>query len=116
MLTLAGFSLEIGNRFPKMQTGPKIEKVDAAELAVAVLGWLANEPDMLSRFLALSGLGPHDLRSAMQDTGFHAGLLDFVMNDEPSLMAFCAVSGYKPEQVAAAWARISGPGLDSGQY
>jgi hypothetical protein len=31
-------------------------------------------------------------------------------------MAFCAVSGYKPEQVAAAWARISGPGLDSGQY
>ncbi len=99
-----------------MQSGLKIEKVDPAELAVAVLQWLAEEPDMLSRFLALSGLGPHDLRSAMSDTGFHAGLLDFVMQHEPSLVAFAEKSGYSPEQIAAAWHRISGPGLDSGQY
>ena len=99
-----------------MQPGLKLETVDPSEIAVAILGWLANEPDMLSRFLALSGLGPHDLRSAMQDVGFHAGLLDFVMQHEPSLIAFCEVSGYKPEQVAAAWNRLSGPGLDSGQY
>ncbi len=30
----------------------------AEETAVAVLGWLANEPDMLSRFLALSACSP----------------------------------------------------------
>lgn len=99
-----------------MQPGPKLETVDPSEIAVAILGWLANEPDMLSRFLALSGLGPQDLRGAMQDAGFHAGLLDFVMQHEPSLVAFCEASGYKPEQVAHAWNRVSGPGLDSGQY
>lgn len=99
-----------------MHPVPKIEKVDVSELAVAILGWLAGEPDMLSRFLALSGLGPHDLRSAMGDTGFHAGLLDFIMQHEPSLIAFSNASGYSPEQIAAAWNRISGPGLDSGQY
>ncbi|MBB4066704.1 DUF3572 domain-containing protein [Gellertiella hungarica] len=99
-----------------MQSGLKIDKVDPAELAVAILGWLANEPDMLSRFLALSGLGPHDLRPAMADPGFHAGLLDFIMQHEPTLVAFAAASGYTPEQIADAWHRISGPGLDSGQY
>lgn len=99
-----------------MQSGLKIAKVDPAELAVAILQWLAEEPDMLSRFLALSGLGPHDLRSAMADTGFHAGLLDFIMQHEPTLVAFAEKSGYSPEQIADAWNRISGPGLDSGQY
>lgn len=99
-----------------MQPDLKTVYVDPSEIAVAILEWLANEPDMLSRFLALSGLAPHDLRAAMADVGFHAGLLDFVMQHEPSLMAFSAVSGFKPEQIAAAWARISGPGLDSGQY
>ena len=98
-----------------MQPVPKIEKVEPSELAIAILEWLANEPDMLSRFLALSGLSPHDLRSAMNDTGFHAGLLDFIMQHEPSLVAFAASSGYSPEQIAAAWNRISGPGLSSGE-
>lgn len=88
---------------------------DPDEIAIAILGWLANEPDMLSRFLSLSGLGPHDLRAAIRDSGFHAGLLDFVMQHEPSLIAFAEASGYEPERVAAAWARLSGPGLDSGQ-
>lgn len=99
-----------------MQRGPKIEKLDPAELAAGVLQWLAEEPDMLSRFLALSGLGPHDLRAAMSDPGFHAGLLDFIMQHEPSLVAFATKSGYSPEQISDAWNRISGPGLDSGQY
>lgn len=99
---------------PKIDT--RLEKVEPAELAVAILGWLANEPDMLSRFLALSGLGPQDLRAAMDDSGFHAGLLDFIMQHEPSLIAFSTASGYSPEQVSAAWHRVSGPGMDSGQY
>lgn len=95
--------------------GPGTDSGDPADIATAILGWLANEPDMLSRFLSLSGLGPHDLRAAMADPGFHAGLLDFLMQHEPSLIAFGEASGYQPEQVASAWARLSGPGLDSGQ-
>ncbi|WP_410839149.1 DUF3572 family protein, partial [Paraburkholderia sp. SIMBA_030] len=31
---------------------------DPHETAIAVLGWLANEPDMFSRFLALTGIEP----------------------------------------------------------
>ena len=34
---------------------------DAEETAVAVLGWLAGQPELMSRFLALSGLSADGL-------------------------------------------------------
>lgn len=88
----------------------------AEETAVAVLGWLANEPDMLSRFLALSGLQPGQLRQAVGDSGFLAGMLEFLMQHEPTLMAFCSATGTKPETVVAAYHQYVRPGLDSGEY
>ncbi|WP_077547186.1 DUF3572 domain-containing protein [Pseudorhizobium flavum] len=102
-----------------MRNDPKNVPVgrDAAEqTAVAVLGWLASEPDMLGRFLALTGLEAGQLRQAVDDPDFLAGMLDFVMAHEPTLLAFCEASGTKPEAVAAAWRHFSKPGLDSGQY
>ncbi|MCJ8508377.1 DUF3572 domain-containing protein [Rhizobium lemnae] len=86
------------------------------ETAAAVLQWLANEPDMLGRFLALSGVQPMQLRSALNDPGFLAGLLDFVISHEPTLLEFCKVSEWKPEDVVAAWRHYSGPELESGHY
>ncbi len=94
------------------RTAPK----DSHEIAVAILGWLASEPDMLARFLALTGLQPNMLRQSVNDPGFLAGLTDFVMSHEPDLMAFCEATDTKPEDVAAAWHQFSGPGLGSGEY
>ncbi|WP_105437406.1 DUF3572 domain-containing protein [Neorhizobium sp. T25_13] len=88
----------------------------AEETAGAILGWLANEPDMLGRFLALSGVQPNQLRNAVNDPGFLAGMIDFLMGHEPTLLAFCEATGTKPETVAAAWQQYSGPGLGSGDY
>lgn len=98
---------------PKKQRSPEPQ---AAETAAAVLGWIAGEPDILSRFLALSGLDPQNLRHIATDPGFLGGVLDFIMSHEPDLMRFCETSGMKPEDVAAAWRKLSGPGLDSGEY
>ncbi|HCV70439.1 MAG TPA: DUF3572 domain-containing protein [Agrobacterium sp.] len=89
---------------------------DPQETAAAILGWLANEPEMLGRFLALSGLQANMLRHAAHDPGFLAGLTDFLTSHEPDLMAFCAATDTSPETVAAAWHHFSGPGLDSGEY
>jgi Protein of unknown function (DUF3572) len=96
-----------------MGKSPPLPKPD--ETAAALLQWLAGEPDMLSRFLALSGLQVNQLRSAINDPGFLAGLIDFVMAHEPTLMAFCEACDWKPEAVVAAWHHYSSPGLDSGQ-
>ncbi len=95
---------------------PKTSAANPQETAIAVLGWLANEPDMFGRFLALTGVEPAQVRSAVNDPGFLAGMLDFLMNHEPTLMAFCEATGTPPEAVAAASAHFSPPGLSSGEY
>jgi hypothetical protein len=86
---------------------------DPHETAIAVLGWLAGEPDMFSRFMALTGIEPRQLREAVNDRAFLSGMLDFLMNHEPSLMAFCEASGRSPETVIAASTHFSSPASDS---
>lgn len=95
---------------------PKGSDVDPQEIAIAVLGWLANEPDMFGRFLALSGMEPSQLRHVAGDPAFLGGMLDFLTAHEPSLMAFCATTGTAPEAVMTASAHFSSPGLGSGEY
>ena len=82
---------------------------DAEAVAVAILGWLAGEPELLSRFLALTGVAPAGVRGAMDDPGFRAGLLDFLMSHEPTLLAFSAATGIAPQAVVEAHAILSGP-------
>lgn len=86
----------------------------ADETAIAVLAWIANEPDLLGRFFALTGTDPSTLRSSAADPGFLAGVLDFVMDHEPTLMAFCAATDTKPETVVRAHAVLAGPRGDTG--
>jgi hypothetical protein len=86
-----------------------ISRKDGEELGVAALGFLAAEPDRLSRFLGLSGLGPHNLRAAAADPGFLSAVLDYLLADEPLLIAFAAGEGLAPERVASARRAMDGP-------
>ena len=88
---------------------------DAETTAVAILGWLAGEPDLLSRFLALTGVSPVEVRNAVNDPGFLAGLVDFLMSHEPTLLAFSEATGIRPEAVVHAHAVLSGPN-DGGDF
>lgn len=81
----------------------------AEETAISILAWLANEPELLGRFLALTGTDPTSLRHAAADPGFLAGVVDFLMGHEPTLISFCEATGTKPEQVVRAHAALSGP-------
>jgi hypothetical protein len=82
---------------------------DAEATATAILGWLAGEPELLSRFLALTGVAPSEVRDAIEDPGFLAGLVDFLMGHEPTLLAFSAATGVLPEAVVRAHEILSGP-------
>ncbi|MCJ7994638.1 DUF3572 domain-containing protein [Rhizobium cremeum] len=90
--------------------------VPAEETAVSVLTWLAGEPDMFGRFLALSGTRPDQLRQSIKDPAFLAGMLDFLMAHEPTLLAFCEATGTAPEDVVRASQHYTGPTLGSGEY
>lgn len=81
----------------------------AEETAIDILGWLANEPDLLGRFLALTGTEISSLRHSAGDPGFLAGVVDFLMGHEPTLLAFCDATGTSPQDVVYAHAVLSGP-------
>ncbi|WP_394689821.1 DUF3572 domain-containing protein [Hoeflea sp.] len=83
---------------------------DAEDTAIAVLVWLAGEPELMGRFLALTGLEANNLRDAAQEPGFLAGVLGFLMSHEPTLMDFCAATDTKPETVTRAFQALVGAG------
>lgn len=91
-----------------MQSQKDTTGQDAEVLSIAILSWLASEPELLSRFLALTGVDPSDLRAAAGNRGFLAALVEFLMGHEPTLMAFCEATGTKPEQVVRAHASFGG--------
>jgi hypothetical protein len=89
-----------------------ISREGAESLAVAALGFLAQEPDRLGRFLATTGIGPEMIRKAAADPGFLVGVLDFVASDEPLLLAFAQHADVDPRMVERAQALLGGHGLE----
>jgi hypothetical protein len=82
---------------------------DAAEaLAVEALGFVAADTELLQRFLALTGIEAADIRAAARQRGFLAGVLGFVAAHEPTLVAFAAAAGRKPDAVLAAMRALPG--------
>jgi hypothetical protein len=57
----------------------------AASLAIVALGYLAVNAEHLERFLALTGIGPDEIRKAAAQPGFLAGVLDYVAGNEALL-------------------------------
>ena len=86
---------------------------EAESLAARALQFLADEPRLLARFLAVSGVAPREVRRAAAEPGFLAGVLDFLLAHEPDLMAFAAASGCPPAEIVKARAAL-GP-VESGQ-
>ena len=92
--------------FPKGGAKSRTTAPEAEVLAVAALEYLAAEPDRLSRFLDISGLGPQNLRAAAADPGFLASVLDYILADEPLLIGLAASRAVPPERIVAARAAL----------
>lgn len=71
-------------------------------IALKALGFLANEPERLGRFLALSGVEIGDIRAAAQNPDFLAGLLNHLLQDESLLLTFTAEQELDPRLPALA--------------
>ncbi len=80
----------------------------AESLAIQALTYLAAEPERLGRFLALTGLGPEQMRLAATQPGFLAGVLEYLGSHESLLLGFADHVGIDPAQVGRAQAILSG--------
>lgn len=78
------------------------KRENAEALAIQALGFVAADPELLPRFLAISGIEAQAIRQAAREPGFLAGVLQFIVAHEPTLLRFSQASGIPPQQVAAA--------------
>jgi L-cystine uptake protein TcyP (sodium:dicarboxylate symporter family) len=94
----------------KTGRGTSTEEAEAAalEIGVQALTFIAGDPEQMERFLALSGMEVGQVRAAARDPAFFAGLLDFLLGHEPTLLAFAAQAGLSPESVGQARDRLGG--------
>lgn len=81
---------------------------DPEQLAQAGLIHLAEQPDLLARFFALTGLHPADLRDRTSDPALLGAVLDFIRGDEEAASAFCASLDIDAETLARARAALPG--------
>jgi hypothetical protein len=83
--------------------------VEAAEgLAVQALSFIAGDGDRLGRFLAITGIGPAEIRAASAEPGFLAGVLDYVAGDEKMVTEFAAEMDIDPSYIGVARAVLGG--------
>ena len=81
---------------------PRQTHEGAEEIAVAALGFVAADPALLARFLSITGIDPQAIRKAAGEPGFLAGVLQFVIAHEPTLIAFAENAAIDPASVAQA--------------
>ena len=80
----------------------KLSQPAAEAIALDALTFIASDDELLSRFVALTGMDPSAVRSELQKPGFLHGVMHHVVEHEELLIAFASSAGLKPEQVAAA--------------
>lgn len=87
-----------------------LNTTDAESLAIEALVWLANDKELLPRFLSLTGIEASAIRDAAREPGFLAGVLQFYLSHEPTLLRFCNETGRNPASIERAAAFLPGGG------
>jgi hypothetical protein len=98
-------------RFPGRQTKRQrdAEQAEAATaLAIAALGFIADDPERLGRFLSLTGIDPRAIRVAAGESDFLLGVLDHLAGDESLLLAFAQENEIDPDEVRVARSVLAG--------
>ncbi len=83
----------------------------AEDIGLQALLWLAGQDELTGHFLASTGAAVEDLRTQAKDPGFLGAILDFLLTDDSSVLAFSADAQIPPEAVATARALLPGGDL-----
>lgn len=70
--------------------------------------YLAADDDRLSRFCGLTGLDREGLVKQLSEPSFQGFLLDYALEDESLLLAFCADTDLQPQDVILARRALPG--------
>jgi hypothetical protein len=95
-----------------MKLGTSLTQQAAEELAVQAFTFIAEEHERLGRFLAMTGLGPDEIRAAAAEPGFLAGVLEHIAADERLLTEFAAATQIDPMDIGRALAALGAGGWE----
>ena len=85
-----------------MAKRPEVTRDWAEMLAIQALSFIAEDPERLGRFLAITGLEAQSLRDAAREPNFLLGVLDHLAGDERLLTEFASQRELTPETVIRA--------------
>lgn len=91
------------SKFPKA-----LSRDDAETLGLSTLQFLASDPARLGRFLALTGIGPAELKASAGEPHLLAAVLDHLLQDESLLLVFSAEYRVPPELITLAHRNLTG--------
>jgi hypothetical protein len=90
-----------------MREGP-ISPASAEITALRALAWVVGDQDRAGRFLASTGCDADTLRRRAGEAEMLGAVLDFLLDDEGSLLAFADAADLPAQSVALA--RVALPG------
>ena len=70
------------------------------------MAFIVADEDLLPRFVALTGCGLDELAGRIGDPAFLAGVLDFILSDDATVVAFAAHADIAPEAPVLARAKL----------
>ena len=91
-----------------MKLGSSLTQNAAEALAIQALTFIAGDSERLGRFLAVTGIGPAEIRAAAREPGFLIGVLDHLAADERLLTDFAAEAAIDPSTIGKALAALGG--------
>ncbi len=81
-------------------------------IAISALTFLADDEQRLGRFLALTGLGPTELKAEAHTHRMLSAVLDYLLHDESLLLVFTTLNRIAPELIAPAKQLLATGGED----
>jgi hypothetical protein len=85
-----------------------LNPADAETLALKALTFLAQSPEDLDRFVAISGIRPADLRDRAGDPEILAAVMDFILVDDSRITGLCETLATDPRDLHAARRALPG--------
>lgn len=72
---------------------------ERSRAAASLVVFLGGRPEEMQRLMGTTGLTAEDFRAGLGDAGFETGLIDYLVHNEPLLLAFCEEAGFDPAQL-----------------
>jgi hypothetical protein len=91
-----------------MKQGRPLTREQAEGLAIQALTFIAGDGERLGRFLAVTGIGPAEIRTAAREPGFLVGVLEYMASDDRLITAFAGETGLDPADIDRSRTALTG--------